>query len=118
MNIKIKTADGNCEISLKQVTSEQAIRAITGLAQNVGNKHIIEDAGCGMTNVVVSVLGFDDAIMQCYPNGSYNDVWVLILKNGMNESITLTQLPYFLRKDLVERYAKKLGIECEIDQTY
>lgn len=118
MNIKIKTADGKCEMSLKQITPEQAIRAITGLAQNVGHRALIEDAGCGMTNVVVSVLGFDDAIMQCYPDGSYNDVWVLIPKNGMNESITLAQLPYFLQKDLVERYAKKLGIECEIDQAY
>lgn len=118
MNIKLKTADDKCEMSLKQITPEQAVRAITSLARNVGHRALIEDAGCGMTNVVVSVLGFDDAIMQCYPDGSYNDVWVLIHKNGMNESIVLKDLPYFLQEDLVERYAKELGIECEIDQTY
>lgn len=107
----------NCKFSLVQKSIEQGFRTATHIAQSNGNKEIT-DAGCGITNVVMSALGFDNAIVQCYPNNEYNDVWILVPYRTATEIILLKDLPYILQQSLFESYCKHLGVKCEVDNNY
>ena len=107
----------NCRFSLEQKSIEQGFRTATLIAQSNGNKEIT-DAGCGMTNVTMPALGFNNVIVQCYPNNAYNDVWILIPYRNATESFTLKELPYILQQDLFERYCKYIDVKCEVDNEY
>lgn len=107
----------NCRFSLEQKSIEQGFRTATLIAQSNGNKEIT-DAGFGMTNVTMPALGFNNAIVQCYPNNAYNDVWILVPYRNATESFTLKELPYILQQDLFERYCKYIGVNCEVDNEY
>ena len=107
----------NCKFSLEQKSIEQGFRLATHIAQFNGNKEIT-DAGCGMTNVIMPALGFNNAIIQCYPNNAYNDVWILVPYRNATETIVLKDLPYILQQYLFERYCQYLGVKCEVDNEY
>jgi hypothetical protein len=107
----------NCIFKFEQKSIEQGFRTATHIAQSNGNKEIT-DAGCGMTNVVMPALGFNNVIVQCYPNNEYNDVWILVPYKNSTETILLKDLPYILQQDLFERYCKYLGVKCEVDNDY
>lgn len=68
----------------------------------------VEDAGEGMTNVYMTILGYDQSILQCYPNGEYPYVYILIYKDGIEESVCIENLPEFMQRDIFEKYCREL----------
>lgn len=68
----------------------------------------VEDAGAGMTNVYMTILGYDQSILQCYPNGEYSNVYILIYKDGIEESVPIENLPEFMQRDIFENYCREL----------
>lgn len=93
-----------CELEI-----HQAFRIVTtqALREDV-SKNKIEDAGAGMTNVYMNILGYDQAILQCYPNGEYDCVYIVISRNGEEHSIEIDELPEFLQREIFNDYCLEL----------
>lgn len=90
----------------------QAFRLITTQAMREDvTKTKVEDAGAGMTNVYMNVLGYDHAIVQCYPNGEYDCVYIVISKNAEEHSIEINELPEFLQKEVFDAYCEHLHLK-------
>ena len=87
-----------------------AFRHVTKQAINNGALgKTVEDAGAGMTNVYMPILGYDQSILQCYPNGEYPYVYILIYKDGMEEAaVPIEDLPEFMQRDIFENYCREL----------
>ena len=87
----------------------QAFRIVTtqAIREDV-NRNKIEDAGAGMTNVYMTILGYDQAILQCYPNGEYDCVYIVISKDGDVHSIEIDELPEFLQCEVFNNYCLEL----------
>ena len=119
MNCKfsLKQNNMNCKFSLEQKSIEQGFRTATFIAQSNDNKEII-NAGGGMAKVLMPALGFNNAIIHCYPSNEYNDVWISIPYRNTIESIVLKDLPYILQQNLFETYCKYLGVKCDVDNDY
>ena len=103
------------KIDINNIKLEDVVRLATTMANSRGTD-LLEDAGCGMTNVYMPALGFDNAIVQCYPNGDYKDVWIVLPKNDDNPSVTLSELPELLQFDVVEKYCAHLGFTITIEK--
>lgn len=87
----------------------QAFRIVTTQAMREDvNRAKIEDAGAGMTNVYMSILGYDQAILQCYPNGEHDCVYIVISKNAEEHCIEIGDLPEFLQREVFEAYCLEL----------
>ena len=84
----------------------QAFRHVTKQAMSDNLK--IEDAGAGMTNVYMTILGYDQSILQCYPNGEHDCVYVVIYKDGEEHSIEISELPEFLQCEIFNDYCLEL----------
>ena len=87
----------------------QAFRIVTtqAMREDVG-RNKIEDAGAGMTNVYMDILGYDQSILQCYPNGEFDCVYIVIYKNGEEHCIEINELPEFLQREVFEAYCVEL----------
>ena len=86
----------------------QAFRIVTTQAMREDVYHKIEDAGAGMTNVYMTILGYDQAILQCYPNGEHDCVYIVIYKDGEEHSIEIGELPEFLQREVFNDYCLEL----------
>jgi hypothetical protein len=87
----------------------QAFRLVTTQAMREDVKKTkVEDAGAGMTNVYMNALGFDQAIVQCYPNGEFDSVYIVISKDAEEHSIEINELPEFLQKEVFHDYCIEL----------
>ena len=84
----------------------QAFRHVT--KQAMGDNLKIEDAGAGMTNVYMTILGYDQSILQCYPNGEHDCVYVVIYKDAEEHSIEIGELPEFLQREIFNDYCLEL----------
>lgn len=86
-----------------------AFRHVTKQAINNGALgKTIEDAGAGLTNVYMTILGYDQSILQCYPNGEYPYVYIHIYKDGIEECVLIENLPEFMQRDIFENYCREL----------
>lgn len=93
-----------------EVEIKQAFRLITTQAmREIGAK--IENAGNGMTNVYMDILGYDHAIVQCYPNGEFDCVYIVISKNDEVHNIEIDELPEFLQKEVFDAYCEYLHLK-------
>lgn len=93
----------------------QAFRIVTEQAMREDVKReVIEDAGAGMTNVYMDILGYDRAILQCYPNGEFDCVYIVISKNAEEHSIEIGDLPAFLQREVFEAYCAELKRKLNI----
>ena len=87
----------------------QAFRIVTTQAMREDvSRNKIEDAGAGMTNVYMTILGYDQSILQCYPNGEHDCVYVVIYKDGEEHSIEIGELPEFLQREIFNDYCLEL----------
>ena len=86
----------------------QAFRSVTAQAIRQDVNHKIEDAGAGMTNVYMTILGYDQSILQCYPNGEFDCVYIVISKNAEEHSIEIGELPEFLQREIFNDYCLEL----------
>lgn len=86
----------------------QAFRSVTAQAIRQDANHKIEDAGAGMTNVYMAILGYDQSILQCYPNGEFDCVYIVISKNAEEHSIEIGTLPEFLQREVFNDYCLEL----------
>jgi hypothetical protein len=86
----------------------QAFRIVTTQAMREDVNHIIEDAGAGMTNVYMTILGYDQSILQCYPNGEFDCVYIVIPKDAEEHSIEIGDLPEFLQREIFNDYCLEL----------
>lgn len=87
----------------------QAFRIVTTQAMREDvNRTKIEDAGAGMTNVYMTILGYDQSILQCYPNGEHDCVYIVIYKNAEEHSFEIGNLPEFLQREVFEAYCTEL----------
>lgn len=87
-----------------------AFRYVTKQAINNGALgKTVEDAGAGMTNVYMTIWGYDQSILQCYPNGEYPYVYILIYKDNIEESVPIENLPEFMQRDIFENYCRELA---------
>ena len=92
-----------------EIEIHEAFRLVTAQALR-NNSKLIEDAGAGMTNVYMDVLGYDNSIVQCYPNGEYDCVYIVIPKNAEEHSIEIGELPEFLQEEVFDAYRKHLYV--------
>ena len=95
-----------------------AIRMVTKQAiDNGALGKTVEDAGAGMTNVYMTLLGYEGSILQCYPNGEYPYVYILIYTdenhdhNYVEHSIPIEDLPEFIQRDIFDAYCEKLKLK-------
>ena len=87
----------------------QAFRIVTTQAMREDvSRNKIEDAGAGMTNVYMTILGYDHSILQCYPNGEHDCVYVVIYKDGEEHGIEIGMLPEFLQREVFNDYCLEL----------
>lgn len=87
----------------------QAFRIVTTQAMRKDvSRNIIEDAGTGMTNVYMTILGYDQSILQCYPNGEHDCVYIVICKDAEEHSIEIGVLPEFLQREVFNNYCLEL----------
>lgn len=86
----------------------RAFRYVTKQAMDNGFKFKIEDAGAGMTNVYMDILGYDQSILQCYPNGEHDCVYIVINKDAEEHSIEISALPEFLQREVFNAYCLEL----------
>ena len=91
-----------------KLESHQAFRIVTTQAMREDVNHKIEDAGAGMTNVYMTILGYDQSILQCYPNGEFDCVYIVIYKDGEVHSIEIGELPEFLQREVFNDYCLEL----------
>lgn len=90
---------------------KQAFRLITTQAMREDvDKKLVEDAGAGMTNVYMPVLGYD-GIVQCYPNGDFDCVYIVIPKEDGEHSFQIDELPEFLQKEVFDAYCEHLHLK-------
>lgn len=99
---------------------EEQIRkaARIAIAHQALLKGTISDAGCGMYNVEIDgLLGFKEpAIVQCYPNGEYADVYILpphCDESDKNQWFKLYDLPLAVQCVVFEKYCEVLGVEID-----
>jgi len=86
-----------------------AFRHVTKQAINNGALgKTVEDAGAGMTNVYMMILGYDQSILQCYPNGEHDCVYIVIYRNAEEHSIEISTLPEFLQREVFNDYCLEL----------
>ena len=94
----------------------QAFRTVTAQAMREDVRRAkIEDAGAGMTNVYMTILGYDQAILQCYPNGEHDCVYIVIYKNAEEHSIEIGVLPEFLQREVFDAYCLELKGKLNIN---
>ncbi len=94
----------------------QAFRIVTTQAMREDvSRTKIEDAGAGMTNVYMNILGYDQAILQCYPNGEFDCVYIVISKNAEEHSIEIGELPEFLQCEVFDAYCLELKRKLNIN---
>ena len=61
----------NVELAIK-LEIHQAFRLVTAQAMREDvDQELVENAGAGMTNVRMPVLGYE-GVVQCYPNGEFD----------------------------------------------
>lgn len=95
------------EVEVKSTMEiHKAFRHVT--KQAMGDNLKIEDAGAGMTNVYMTILGYDQSILQCYPNGEHDCVYAVIYKDGEEHSIEISTLPEFLQREVFNAYCLEL----------
>ena len=90
---------------------KEAFRLITtkAMCEDVDNE-LVEDEGDGMTNVNMTLFGYDSSV-QCYPNCEHDCVYVVIYKDGEEHSIEISELPEFLQKEVFDAYCKHLHLK-------
>lgn len=100
----------NVQIAV-ELEIKEAFRLITAQAMrgDVDNE-LVEDAGAGMTNVYMPVFGYE-SIVQCYPNGEYDCVYIVIPKDGEQHSFQIDELPEFLQKEVFDAYCEHLHLK-------
>lgn len=90
---------------------KQAFRLITIQAMREDVDHeLVEDAGAGMTNVYMPVLGYE-GIVQCYPNGEFDCVYIVIHKDDEEHWFKIDELPEFLQKEVFDAYCEHLHLK-------
>jgi len=94
----------------------QAFRIVTAQAMREDvSRDKIEDAGAGMTNVYMTILGYDQAILQCYPNGEFDCVYIIIPKSDGEHPIEIGNLPEFLQREVFDAYCLELKGKLNIN---
>lgn len=105
-------------IKANGISMHDAFRMAANVAVNGGgNREKLRDVGSGMTNVVVTTLGFD-TIIQCYPNREHDSVCILIPTDEGTEAVELKQLPLILQMEVFKCYCKELEVDGEISNDF
>ena len=90
---------------------KQAFRLITTQAMREDvNNELVEVVNDGMTEVYMPVLGYE-GIVQCYPNGEFDCVYIVMYKNDKPHSFQIDELPEFLQKEIFDAYCEHLHLK-------